>query len=312
MRKIYLLLLLSTNIIYAQNGGFSDITGINILDENNYQSFVASNDLNDFLLNGWSIPGVIQVKIFVNGSSEGSASPTNGVWEENVDVSEGFNEAYLEITCNSSCSPSISTTTPITFNYIKPFETNEFAIFDISGTTDVEIDWSESRGYVPRNTNFYYRVWRNTEEVLSGSNFTAITSWTEDRSYIDTSQKQSNTTYYYWIEVAINDQGNNRSGIVVNNSGNISFGTLNNEEINAIESVIYPNPTKDKIHIKSKNFLSNGNWSLLTLSGKKIISNVYSITNDEVIITLPLLVKGVYLLQFETTRGFINERVIIN
>jgi len=313
MKKIYLLLLMSANIIYAQNAGFSDITGIDILDENNYQSFIVSDDLNDLLLNGWAISGVIQVKVFVNGGSEGSASPDNGTWEENVDVSEGINEAYLEVTCNSSCSPSISTTTPITFNYVKPFEVNEFAVFTISGTTDIEIDWSESRGYVPRNTNFFYRVWRNTEEVIGGANFTAITPWTDNRNYVDDSIKQSNTTYYYWIESAIDNEGSHNSGLVVNNSKNISFGTLSNTELKYINTSVYPNPvTSNTITVESDNLRTNGQWSLISIIGEKVRFGNYTNIGNKVFIRLPNIQKGIYILHIQTSTGIVSKKIIIN
>ena len=216
MKKIYVLIFLLSNILMnAQNGGFSDISGIQYVDENNYDDFIISpNNLNEFMLNGWTVYGITHVKVYVNNNLEGTAYPfPNTNWEEDAYIQEGLNELYLDLTCNQNCSPHYSTTTPISFTYVKAFEQGDFYATILSNNNDIEINWENQ--YNPRNTTFYYQVIRDISPNISNSAF--YSNWSSNKYFIDNYPKTPGQTYYYWVNVAINNNGLHRSGIILNN-----------------------------------------------------------------------------------------------
>jgi len=195
----------------SNNAGFLNLNDGEVIDDEDFDDIVSPIDFDDLLLEGFSIFGVNSVIVIINDSNQGSAQIDNGFWEEEVRVSPGINEAFLNVGCNQDCSPISSITPPINFTYVRRFEDRQFEATLQSNQNDIEIDWGESEGYVPRNTTFYYRLFRNTEPTPAGGTF--ITPWTTQRLFADTSDKDPGVTYYYWVDVALNDSGLNNSGI---------------------------------------------------------------------------------------------------
>lgn len=247
---VVILILLSVSL-NAQNAGYNEISQGFYIYEANADDFTVSSNLNDVIFEGWNVYGVDRVKVYINTYIDGNDYPfPESVWEEIVSLSPGENETYLDVRCNSYCSPNNSTTTPITFTYVKAFETNEIYISETNG--DVTLEWHY---YVPRNVVFYYRVYRNTSISLTGGQF--IEGWGLNNSYIDTSPKTPGTTYYYWIEAAVNSTGWRKSGIVEDNYKSVTIQV----ELNVNPSSLNYTSTGGT---QATNITSNVSWSVTT------------------------------------------------
>ena len=82
-----------------------------------------------------------------------------------------------------------------------------------------------------------------------------------------------------------------------------TLSTLNNNNIESLNCIVYPNPAKDQITIRANT--SNINICILTLTGQKIIktsSKKISLTN---------LAKGCYIVEVTSSGTIKRDKLII-
>ena len=84
----------------------------------------------------------------------------------------------------------------------------------------------------------------------------------------------------------------------------IRASTLNIEDINKVNFIVYPNPTSEYINIEST--IAIENIKLFDLLGKVLIS-----TNKVLKIDVKGLTVGAYFLQIESKKGKITKKIII-
>jgi hypothetical protein len=76
---------------------------------------------------------------------------------------------------------------------------------DGTSTNSVAVTWGSTSGY----GTIYYHVYRNTSNNRSGAQ--PIGNWETDTSYTDTTATPAGTTYWYWVDAAVDSSGTRSS-----------------------------------------------------------------------------------------------------
>ncbi|WP_299064583.1 family 16 glycosylhydrolase [uncultured Polaribacter sp.] len=74
---------------------------------------------------------------------------------------------------------------------------------------------------------------------------------------------------------------------------------------------IYPNPTNGKITVKINNFSNNLNLQIFDVRGKKILTNILKQETSSIILPTGL-VKGIYILKFNSENTVFWKKIILN
>jgi hypothetical protein len=87
--------------------------------------------------------------------------------------------------------------------------------------------------------------------------------------------------------------------------------TLSTQEINSNNFVIYPNPTKDKLYLKTNKSLGNVALILSDINGRLVLSQKVNLFG-EVELNVSNLQSGLYILNIKGNNFETNEKIIIN
>jgi len=86
--------------------------------------------------------------------------------------------------------------------------------------------------------------------------------------------------------------------------------SLSTSNSNLNELIIYPNPTKDKLILKTPLHLIGSNVNMYSTLGQNL-SN-FTLNEANTSIDLSSLKKGIYLLKFQTNNGSFVKEIIKN
>jgi hypothetical protein len=162
--------------------------------------------------------------------------------------------------------------------------------------------------FSPQAADFYHIVvvnrWGNLIYEASGCvTESPVCIWNPSTSLND-------GTYYYTIEFSnqCGQSGSNHNFVQLFNDFNKAPNNNGNEEIDATEVSVYPNPSKGLFNVDLGS-ITMADISVLDITGKIIISKK-GISNRE-ILDLTSSAKGIYFLQIETSNRLITKKLVI-
>jgi hypothetical protein len=286
-----------------------------IIHEDNRSSYFPSGDWSDMQVDGWSNTGSISsIKLYYKNTSVNQSSfsfrnvnnPNSGSWDREIDITGGVYEVYINVRCNYvGCLQSGLDSEIRRFTYVKPYRTGNFYIPN-SNEDDIRVVILTNYGVGGLNTSFYYRVYRNTSTSLSGGTY--LGNWSQEEEFIDTNTEPGQT-YYYWVDVAINSNGQYNSGLIQSEYRMVTTQTLGLDNESILKSInIFPNPTQKYISISSDVSVIIEDVSIFDIDGrliKKITDNFDRISTNK-------LSNGIYIFSIKTSKGIISKKVIKN
>ena len=125
-----------------------------------------------------------------------------------------------------------------------------------------------------------------------------------------TGSNQGQNYYYYFYDWEVKEPDVECVSERVPAVADITTGLNENDELNAIS--LFPNPTSSSITINTGKF-DSVNIELTDITGRLL--NIYSfssIQNNNVIIDLSSLAKGVYNIMINTESGSIIKKLVVN
>jgi hypothetical protein len=305
-------IVINSSSIPTIEGGIVNPANNLIIHEDNRSAYFQNGDLDDIQIDGWSSTGKIDwIKLYYKSVSRGDSSfrlkevsnPNNGSWDEKIDITGGEYEVYVTVKCNYGCAQNGAQSEIRQFTYVKPYVPGNFYAYNRSG--DVRIDIYPNYNFGNSlNTDFYYRIFRNTSPSTSGGMY--LGNWTQEKVVMDTNTNP-NQTYYYWVDVAIDSNGNYNSGLVESEYVKVETPTLNTESIELSKFIsLNPNPVNDELFLKYENTLTIKAVSIYDLKGR-IISKFNKSFNK---ISTRKLSKGIYIISIKTSKGIISKKII--
>lgn len=320
MKNFYLLIVLMyAQITFGQiEAGITNPVQNLIIHEDNRDTYFLTNDICNMRIDGWSNTGqVSRITLYrplgtipntsIDDNQGNVQNPNIGSWEKDIYVNPGINNIYVNVRCNYAGCTLVGIDSPIrTFTYVKPYQTGDFYLENTTNG-NVKIVMFQDYGIGGLTTGFYYRVFRNTTNTTSGGTY--IGSWSQDLEIIDTNVLEGET-YYYWVDVAMDNSGLYNSGIVINENRTITtpitLGIETNDIFNALN--VYPNPTKNLLTIKSEQQLIG--ITIYDINGRllKTISLKNNIRETE--IDIRELTHGIYFLKVQTELGTQTKKII--
>ncbi|MGD1844894.1 MAG: CARDB domain-containing protein, partial [Salibacteraceae bacterium] len=170
-----------------------------IIDRNNTGTYI--DTAGDLRITGTAnAANVADIRVFSNGVQVSTVSqPVTNPWADTISVVAGTNDLYVNVVCNYSfCSSSGVNSATRSITYMKPLGPSAVVADDLNGT--LTVNWQKHTE--PGTANFRYRVYRNTLPVPdSGSEWVALSNWTNGSQLIDT-VPQRGIAYYYWVVCA--------------------------------------------------------------------------------------------------------------
>lgn len=302
----------STPII---EGGLVNPVNNLIIHEDNRSAYFSNGNWDDMQIDGWSSTGKVSwIKLYYKSvSSVGSSfklkqvsNPNNGSWVQKIDITGGVYEVYVTVKCDyNGCAQNGVDSEIRQFTYVKPYVPGNFYAYNRSD--DVRIDIYPNYNFGNSlNTGFYYRVFRNTSPSISGGMY--LGNWTQEEIVMDTNTNP-NQTYYYWVDVAMDGNGNYNSGLVETEYVEVKTPTLSTKNIDLSKFInIYPNPTKEFISISYDNSLKVNNVSIFDVKGRLILTESKKFDK----ISTRKLSNGVYIISIKTNKGTISKKIIKN
>lgn len=220
--------LLFALVFFSLNQAFSQVNACNyasltnpvdglIIDKHNYSSYIQNGD--EIIVDGSSTTGITSnLIISINGYTPSPVSgnvpnPSTGTWYKTISLSPGINAIALTAKCGiSGCLQVGNPCATHTVTFVKPLDSGNFSTSVVNGT-DIKISWTPHYG----STTFYYRVRKNT--VNDAATSWPISSFTSTQTeYVDQNVTVG-TTYYYFMDVALQSNGTYSAPLLGGNSG---------------------------------------------------------------------------------------------
>ncbi len=288
-----------------------------IIHEDNRNTYILTSDLDKVRIDGWSNTGKIR-NIQIYKMKGDSPDPDNdirlyyaenangGSWWKDADVGPGEHTVYINVKCNyNGCAQNGVNSETRKFTYVKPYVPGNFYAYNRSD--DVRIDIYPNYNFGNSlNTGFYYRVYRNTKASISGGMY--LGNWTQEKIVMDTNTNP-NQTYYYWVDVAIDGNGNYNSGLIETEYVEVKTPTLSTTKIELSKFInIFPNPTKVFINVRYDNSIKINEISIFDVKGKLILKKEKELNK----ISTKNLSNGIYIISIKTNKGTLKEKIVKN